>query len=76
MATRLTPSETVSCSECGVEFELAQRNLRRHRRLGTPHRCRACRLPGTSPSAAQIEEAKVWWLSRYTLDELRSWPMA
>jgi hypothetical protein len=38
------------------------------------HVCRACRYPGEGPSEEAIAEAKMWWLSRYSLSELASWP--
>jgi DNA-directed RNA polymerase subunit RPC12/RpoP len=64
----------VICSDCGVEFELHRRNEFEHRRRGLPHRCRRCRHPQSSPSPAAVARARAWWLERYSLAELRSWP--
>ena len=43
---------------------------------GMAHRIAAGRAAGIAagPKRAAIEQAKVWWLERYTLGELRSWP--
>lgn len=71
---RTTPAVTVTCRDCGADFELATRNVSRHKRDGTAPRCRTCRLPGTQPSREQIAEAREWWLSHFSLEELRSWP--
>ena len=58
--------------DCGVghTFALSKRNE------ATPHVCVACRCPASvsGPSAAAIARAKRWWLSRYSLYELRRWP--
>jgi hypothetical protein len=63
----------VTCQECGAPFMLSVRNEQRHRREGRPHRCRECRFV-TRVTPAAIEAAKAWWLERYSVDELRSWP--
>jgi len=71
---RTTPSRTVTCAGCGDWFELSARVEYEHRRSGVPHLCRRCRGIHSGPKASMVEAAKAWWLSRYTLDELRTWP--
>jgi hypothetical protein len=74
---RAEPSVDVDCEQCGATFRLAKRNLRRHREQNIPHRCLACRHPASvnGPSAAAVAKARKWWLARFSLDELRSWPL-
>ena len=64
----------VSCHACGVDYELSARNARVHRRLGTPHVCELCRHPPKPPDARMLATMRRWWLDRYTLAELQSWP--
>ena len=71
---RSSPSVEVGCAVCHRTFELSVRNELRHRRRGVPHLCQWCRLPGTRPSRKADEKLKAWWLERFSLDELRSWP--
>jgi hypothetical protein len=72
VATTSTPT-AIHCSECGVPFELSSRRAREYRKPDSHPRCRECRRD-TAPSPEAIEQAKRWWLARYTVDELRSWP--
>jgi hypothetical protein len=66
---------TVTCSTCGSPFELSPRNIREHRRRGVPHVCHECRHP-PNPEEVQrrVMAMKQWWLKRYSLAELQSWP--
>jgi hypothetical protein len=67
-------SETVVCRDCGDRFELTERTVLEHRRRGIPHLCHDCKHPDTGAGLAAVEAAKQWWLARYPLAELRSWP--
>src|SRR5713226_3273357 len=73
VSVRSAPVVTVRCAGCGVSFDLSARNEFEHRRHGMPHRCPYCRR-GASPSAAMVVKMRGWWLERYSLGELRSWP--
>jgi hypothetical protein len=73
VSVRSAPVVTVRCAGCGISFDLSVRNELEHRRHGLPHRCRCCRM-GASPSAAMVARMRGWWLQRYSLGELRSWP--
>ena len=70
----LDASEIVSCADCGDPFELSRRTVLEHRRRGLPDLCHPCKHPDTGPGLAAVEAAKGWWLARYPLAELRSWP--
>jgi hypothetical protein len=74
VAVRAEPSVLVQCGECADYFELSRRNVREHERRGVPHKCARCRGVNPGPSPAAIEQAREWWLRRYTLAELQSWP--
>ncbi len=64
----------VVCATCGASFELSRRNVRAHDRNGKQHVCSACRNPPKPPDEAQMARLRRWWLDRYSLEELRSWP--
>jgi hypothetical protein len=65
----------VECARCGSVFELSGSNVRKARRLGRPLVCGGCRHPARpEEDARRLEAMKRWWLARYSLDELRSWP--
>jgi hypothetical protein len=64
----------VECSACGDLFMLAATNVRRSRPLGRPHVCGDCRHRPDPPDPDRLEAFREWWLERFTLDELRSWP--
>jgi hypothetical protein len=64
----------VTCSRCGGQYQLSARNARQHRRLGLPDLCEPCRHPVKAPDPKRVEAMKAWWLSRFTLEELRAWP--
>jgi hypothetical protein len=68
------PPVPVVCAECGDEYELSARNARVHRRRCTPHVCGFCRHPPKPPDARMLAAMRRWWLDRYTLAELQSWP--
>ena len=70
---RSTPSTKVICSQCGDGFELSRRNELEHLRHGVLIRCYECKHPRT-PSPAVLAAMKTWWLSRFSLDELKGWP--
>jgi hypothetical protein len=74
LAATATPTITVTCADCGQPFELSARNEYGHRRRGTLPRCHACRFPPKPPSARVLAEMRRWWIARYGLEELRSWP--
>ena len=63
----------VKCA-CGARFELSARVAREHRRHGLPNVCWVCRHPPRPPDPKRLEAMRQWWLDRFTLDELRSWP--
>lgn len=63
----------VICNHCGDGFDLNVRQVYEHRRQALPHLCRTCRGSGR-PTRAEIAQAKRWWLQRFELAELRSWP--
>jgi hypothetical protein len=65
---------TAICSSCGSRFDLSARNAREHRRQGTPVICRVCRFPATPADPRRLAALRQWWLDRYELAELRSWP--
>ena len=71
--TRATPTEIVVCADCGTMFTLSRRNVLEHDRKGSRHRCSRCRHPHAGPTAAQVETMKGWWVTRYSVEELRSW---
>jgi DNA-directed RNA polymerase subunit RPC12/RpoP len=72
-STRSTPKTTVVCADCGVDYLLGRCTALEHERQGVPNRCTHCRHPRRT-DAAQVEAAKAWWLERFTLAEIRSWP--
>jgi hypothetical protein len=72
MAT--TTTTVVECVECSDSFELTTRTVAEHRRRGLPDLCHSCRYPDSGPGLAAIEAARRWWLSRYSLEEIQSWP--
>ncbi len=53
---------------------MSRRTEREHERAGLPDRCAACRYPGAGAAPVQVETMKGWWLARYPLAELQSWP--
>ena len=53
---------------------MTRRTVLEHRRRGLPSLCHWCRRPDTGAGQAAIEAAKAWWLKRYPLAELQSWP--
>jgi hypothetical protein len=67
-------TRTVECAVCAGDFELSARNAREHRRLGTPDVCPTCRHPPKPPDPKRLEAMRAWWLSRFSLEELQSWP--
>jgi hypothetical protein len=73
VSVRSTPKSTVVCADCGVDYDLSRRNVLEHERQGIPHRCTRCRHPRRTDTA-QVEAARQWWLDRFTLAELQSWP--
>jgi predicted RNA-binding Zn-ribbon protein involved in translation (DUF1610 family) len=68
------PFVTVPCATCGEDFPLSARKVREHRRSGAPHVCRDCRFPAKPIDARRQEALRQWWLDRFTMEELRSWP--
>ena len=59
----------LSCG-CGAQFELSARNARNHRVNGTQPKCRDCRY-GHDGAPRATEAMRRWWLSRYSIDEIR-----
>jgi hypothetical protein len=74
VAVTVEAAVTVACSVCGVDYELSARNAREHRRLGIPHVCDGCRHPPKPPDLGRLDAMRQWWLDRYELAELKSWP--
>ncbi len=72
--TRTSPTALVVCADCGDRFDLGRRTELEHRRRGLPDLCRSCRHPDSGPGQAAIQAARGWWLARYSLEEIQSWP--
>ena len=68
------PTVVVTCAECGVDFYLSARREYEHRKRGMPALCGACRHPPKPPDPRTLRAMRRWWLDRFTLDELQSWP--
>jgi hypothetical protein len=80
---------SVTCASCGSAFEITQQMVLHHERTGVPNRCSDCRVgrgrasssrrarppsPQREPSSREVARMHAWWLSRFTVEELRSWP--
>jgi len=59
---------------CGAEYILSARREYEHRKQGTQHVCGPCRCPPKPPDPTMVAAMRGWWLARYSLAELRSWP--
>jgi hypothetical protein len=70
----VSPRVRVICSDCGALFEISRSSELEHARRNLRHVCRDCRYPPRRLTAREMVALKSWWLSRYSLAELRSWP--
>jgi hypothetical protein len=69
------PPVEVVCSSCGDRFTLAATNVRKTRKAGRPFVCGTCRHPAKpAEDARRLAAMRQWWLSRFSLEELRAWP--
>jgi hypothetical protein len=68
---RESPAVDVLCAICRLSFDISSRSEQDHRHGGVALVCRRCR-GNAGPSEVEIEKAKRWWLSKFTVDELRA----